>query len=304
MFSKHIWDPFVGNTDPSSVRKGMLQGIDQDAYTQAADDYRQRGEAFFDPGSKWNLDIKSSLMGMGADTLAQQNMMNTQNQAKFGGGGGFSGALAQAGEGAGQNMMNQTMGNWGNQFRQNMGQGTQMLGMADQQRGQLNSLLSGANQAKVAQQQQNTANTSGMLQGMAGAAMGGLGSVATNFGMNAMGMQGAGGGMSMGEAFMQPYAQGAQNNNLMNTAMMQYVQGMGAPAAAAGSDRRIKENIELIGKSGAGINIYEFDYKDKSLGEGRYRGVMADEVPEAAFKTDGYLWVDYNKVDVNFERIG
>tara|TARA_Y100001963_G_C6741108_1_gene429015 strand:+ start:447 stop:1163 length:717 start_codon:yes stop_codon:yes gene_type:complete len=71
--------------------------------------------------------------------------------------------------------------------------------------------------------------------------------------------------------------------------------------ASTWSDKRLKENIELVGKSDSGTNIYEFDYKNK---EGRYRGVMADEVPNASFKgPDGYLMVDYDKVDVNFERI-
>jgi hypothetical protein len=75
-------------------------------------------------------------------------------------------------------------------------------------------------------------------------------------------------------------------------------------AAAGGSDIALKENIELVGKSPKGVNIYEFDYKKKSYGKGRYRGVMAQEVPNASFKhKDGYLWVDYNKVDVDFERI-
>lgn len=72
-------------------------------------------------------------------------------------------------------------------------------------------------------------------------------------------------------------------------------------AAAAMSDKRLKTNIELVGKSDKGHNIYEFDYINKP---GRYRGVMAQEVPNASFKhNDGYLWVDYNKVDVKFERI-
>lgn len=69
----------------------------------------------------------------------------------------------------------------------------------------------------------------------------------------------------------------------------------------AASDKELKENIELVGKSYSGTNIYEFDYKDK---EGRYRGVIAQEVPEASIKgNNGYLMVDYSKVDVNFERI-
>lgn len=70
------------------------------------------------------------------------------------------------------------------------------------------------------------------------------------------------------------------------------------------SDIRLKENIELVGKSPLGINIYEFDYKNKN---GRYRGVMADELDTGngavLIGTDGYLRVDYSKVDVDFEQI-
>tara|TARA_R100001082_G_scaffold22667_1_gene10966 strand:+ start:11189 stop:12397 length:1209 start_codon:yes stop_codon:yes gene_type:complete len=69
------------------------------------------------------------------------------------------------------------------------------------------------------------------------------------------------------------------------------------------SDERLKENIELVGVSNSGINIYEFDFKNKIYGEGRYVGVMAQEVPEAAYEVDGYLCVDYNKIDVNMRRV-
>jgi hypothetical protein len=71
------------------------------------------------------------------------------------------------------------------------------------------------------------------------------------------------------------------------------------------SDRRLKENISLIGKSPSGINIYKFEYKDKSIGEGVYQGVMADEVSKNAITkhTDGYYMVDYSKLDVDFIKI-
>ena len=73
---------------------------------------------------------------------------------------------------------------------------------------------------------------------------------------------------------------------------------------AMASDNALKENIELIGKSDSGVNIYEFDYKNKSYGNGRYRGVIAQEVPHASVKgDDGYMWVDYSKIDVKFEKI-
>ena len=70
------------------------------------------------------------------------------------------------------------------------------------------------------------------------------------------------------------------------------------------SDVRLKENIELVGKSNLGVNIYEFDYKDKSYGSKRYRGVMAQEVQKASYiDSKGYLYVDYNKLDVDFKEI-
>jgi len=78
----------------------------------------------------------------------------------------------------------------------------------------------------------------------------------------------------------------------------------GAVGAAYGagmfSDRRLKEDIELVGKSPSGINIYEFSYIDSP---DRYQGVMAHEVPEASFEVGGYLAVDYDKVDVDFKKL-
>jgi hypothetical protein len=67
------------------------------------------------------------------------------------------------------------------------------------------------------------------------------------------------------------------------------------------SDIRLKDNIELVGKSPSNINIYNFTYlKDSKV----YQGVMAHEVPWASVKHDsGYLMVDYNKVDVDFKIV-
>jgi hypothetical protein len=67
------------------------------------------------------------------------------------------------------------------------------------------------------------------------------------------------------------------------------------------SDIRLKDNIELVGKSPSDINIYNFTYlNDPKV----YQGVMAQEVPWASVKHDnGYLMVDYNKVDVDFKAI-
>ena len=67
------------------------------------------------------------------------------------------------------------------------------------------------------------------------------------------------------------------------------------------SDRRLKESIELIGKSPSGLNIYSFKYKGK---EGLYQGVMSDEItPKAVIKTGEYDMVNYNMIDVEFKEI-
>ena len=67
------------------------------------------------------------------------------------------------------------------------------------------------------------------------------------------------------------------------------------------SDIRLKENIQLVGKSPSGINIYRFKYKHTN---GTYQGVMAQEVPEARQMTNtGFYMVDYSKLDVQFRRL-
>ena len=77
--------------------------------------------------------------------------------------------------------------------------------------------------------------------------------------------------------------------------------GGGTPAP---SDIRIKNNINLVGTSPNGHNIYTFMYKDPSKHlEGMYQGVMAQEVPHATVQVGEELWVDYNKLDVDFIKV-
>jgi hypothetical protein len=60
------------------------------------------------------------------------------------------------------------------------------------------------------------------------------------------------------------------------------------------SDRRIKQNIILIGSTPRGIPLYEFEFKQ--LPGIRVQGIMAQDVPWAAFEIDGILRVDMNRV--------
>jgi hypothetical protein len=74
------------------------------------------------------------------------------------------------------------------------------------------------------------------------------------------------------------------------------------------SDRRLKENIEAIGRDErTGLNLYEFGYIDDPDMR-RYRGVMADEViaydPRAvSFDEHGYARVDYARLGIEFKEV-
>ena len=82
-----------------------------------------------------------------------------------------------------------------------------------------------------------------------------------------------------------------------------------AAAGAAGSDRKLKKNIKKEGKSKSGLQIYSFEYKDPKDGKGRWKGVIADDLPKsvknkAVHKSaDGYDMVDYSKIDVTLKQV-
>ena len=74
--------------------------------------------------------------------------------------------------------------------------------------------------------------------------------------------------------------------------------------AAIASDRKLKKNINLIGKSPSGLNIYSFEYIDTKYGQGLFQGVMSDEIPQEAVIFNGeHDMVDYSKIDVDFKQI-
>jgi len=101
------------------------------------------------------------------------------------------------------------------------------------------------------------------------------------------------------QAGQQYYDTKAANKQLVGS----IVQAAGS-AAAAFSERKLKKNIRLIGKSNSGINIYAFEYINKLFGEGVYQGAMADEVPGYAVVSMGeYKGIDYSKIDVEFKKI-
>ena len=80
--------------------------------------------------------------------------------------------------------------------------------------------------------------------------------------------------------------------------------GIDVLGSLVGSDRRLKKNIKLVGKSPSGLKIYIFEYIDKFFGSGVYQGVMSDEIPSnAVINNGGYDKVDYSKLDVKFKQI-
>ena len=80
--------------------------------------------------------------------------------------------------------------------------------------------------------------------------------------------------------------------------------GSAAIGAFFKSDRRLKKNINKIGKSLSGLNIYSFEYKNPIHGNGLFQGVMSDEIPQEAVVNNGrYDMVNYNMLDVEFKQI-
>lgn len=84
--------------------------------------------------------------------------------------------------------------------------------------------------------------------------------------------------------------------------------GAGVSAYKAFSDRRLKENIEVIGRDErTGLTLYEFSYIDDPDMR-RYQGVMADEViavdPYAVeFDEQGFARVNYARLGIEFKEV-
>lgn len=138
-------------------------------------------------------------------------------------------------------------------------------------------------------------------QGLAGmnSGYGAAGTMAGQMGQNAANMYGA----------MGSYKNGA-DNAAANANPMGALLGAGATLGAAyiKSDRRLKQNIELVGRDErTGLNLYEFVYKDAP--HERWRGVMADEVllvmPSAVHTNEeGFMSVDYGALGIEMTKIG
>jgi hypothetical protein len=102
-----------------------------------------------------------------------------------------------------------------------------------------------------------------------------------------------------------PRIQPVTEQEILNT--FQLTQSMGGWWNTAQSDRRVKENVTLVGRDGpSGLNLYEFNYIN--FPELRYRGVMADEVsaynPEAVcYDNSGYARVNYGILGLEMVQV-
>jgi len=70
------------------------------------------------------------------------------------------------------------------------------------------------------------------------------------------------------------------------------------------SDSKFKENITFAGVEN-GINKYNFNYK--GFPKEKFEGVLADEViltnPESVIEENGFKFVDYYKLGVEFKKL-
>jgi hypothetical protein len=80
--------------------------------------------------------------------------------------------------------------------------------------------------------------------------------------------------------------------------------GIASGAGSAGgimglikSDRRVKQNIKVVGRTDSGLPVYTYQYKGQNVTQ---MGVMAQDVemvnPEAVVEINGIKHVDYNRI--------
>tara|TARA_R100000234_G_scaffold52073_1_gene31245 strand:+ start:374 stop:1219 length:846 start_codon:yes stop_codon:yes gene_type:complete len=162
----------------------------------------------------------------------------------------------------------------------------------------------------IAQQERQNAIMSAKMAGQIDMTMRGgeamvqsaeMGRQSTLLGIAYGGMAGANAGVQA--AYANQMAGFGMRANMLSSQVGASAQIIGSGIGAL-SDRKLKKNINKIGESPSGINIYSFEFKNPKHGEGLFQGVMSDEVPQEVVGTkDGYDTVDYSKLDVEFKQI-
>jgi hypothetical protein len=186
----------------------------------------------------------------------------------------------------------------GQRLQQNEAAGKQFMFNAEEARTNQD-LGYTAGQEQQALQNQASANEAGAAAWSSafagvGSALGGMGG-------------GVGGGASKVKSVVSPgmAAAGIKSNAQSAASQLSSLNPLPSAAQLIRSDRRLKNNINLIGKSNSGLNIYSFEYINKKFGHGVFQGVMSDEVSLNAVtkSVDGYDMVDYSLLDVEFKKI-
>jgi len=175
--------------------------------------------------------------------------------------------------------------------------------IAQQERQNQIMMAKGANQVQNLERQGMSAADMAMRGGEAMVQQAEMSRQSTLLGVEMSGMAGANAGVQ--SAYSNQMSAQGLNAQMLGAQMGMYGSAMQGLGSAIGSDRRLKKNINLIGKSPKGLNIYSFEYINKDYGSGLYQGVMSDEIPREAVSVDfdGYDMVDYNMLDVDFKQI-
>jgi len=243
----------------------------------------------------------------------QQSPANIMQQMGGAAGGSGIAGLAQAMANQGQQSAQRASASIGQQESANQMASAQQAGQIQQMKAR------GATEAELARATGAQGADAASMQAQMGIASGAqaaqqLGSQAEL--AKAGGMQAA--DIAMGQGAME--AQKFQLQGLADSRNLQLQQAQGELSFLAGqqgayeankdadtagkSDRRLKKNITKIGESSRGFNIYSFEYKNPTDGEGLFQGVMSDEIPqEAVTRLDGYDTVNYSMLDVEFKQL-
>lgn len=252
-------------------------------------------------GSSGNLlQLMARTVNNGAVSMAGNNSGGTtfDNQGRVVGGGGFDPLVEEAFElySSGQNFSSpkdMVEADPGYKFR--LDQGTKALERSAAARGGLFSGKTGKSLQDFSQglASQEYGNAYNRLASLAG-----IGQSATNQMVNANQNTGAQlsdlatqGGNARASGYIGAYQADPFNaGNLMNMATQ-------FGSAAIMSDRRTKEDINLVGKTDGGFPVYTFRY----IGQPTvHMGVMAQDIetdiPDAVIEIDGIKHVDYSKV--------
>jgi len=179
--------------------------------------------------------------------------------------------------------------------------------IAQQERQNQIMMAKGASQIQTMERQGLSAADMAMRGGEAMVQQAEMSRQSTLLGVEMSGMAGANAGVQ--SAYANQMSAKALDAQMLGAQMGMWGNIISGVAQGAGtgyaSDRRLKKNINLIGKSPKGLNIYSFEYINKDYGSGVYQGVMSDEMPRGAVSIDfdGYDMVDYSMIDVDFKQI-